>query len=132
MIHKLLPAMALAILVGFASETAVAKYPVLSLFTGRSDGPYQPAPRRYTVVDPVPVAPTYPAGAHGHAHGHAHSGAARHAAEVAAQNPPQWRKHDAVTPVYPYGWFGARHASERQTRGSYYDDYNDTAIMRGR
>jgi hypothetical protein len=128
MTHKLLPAIALVLFFGLAAENANAKYPVLSLFTGRSDGPYQPAPRRYTVVDPVPVAPTYPVGPHGHAH----SGAARHAAEVAAQNAPQWRKHDAVTPVYPYGWFGARHASERQTRGSYYDDYNDTAIIRGR
>lgn len=110
---------------GIAPDTASAKYPILSLFTTRSDGPYQPAPRRYAVVDPVPVAPSYPAGHHG-------EGAARHAAEVAAQNPPLWRKHEVVTPVYPYGWFGARHASERQTRGSYYDDYTDTAIMRGR
>lgn len=118
---------AAALLPVLCCATAEAKYPVLSLFTGRSDGPYQPAPRRYTVVDPVPVAPSYPAGHHGH-----QSGAARHAAEVAANNPPLWRKHEAVTPVYPYGWFGARHANERQTRGSYYDNYVDTAIIRGR
>lgn len=110
-----------------APTPALAKYPVLSLFTARSDGPYQPQARRYVVVDPVPVAPDYPAGRHG-----SHSGAARHAADVAATNPPLWRKHEAVTPVYPYGWFGARHSNERQTRGSYYDNYVDSAIIRGR
>lgn len=105
----------------FVASQAEAKYPVLSLFTGRADGPYQPAPRRYIVVDPVPVEPA-PAGRH-----HGHGGA-----PVAANDPPLWRRQDAVTPIYPYGWFGARHANERQTRGSYYEDYEDTAILRGR
>lgn len=129
MIRKPFQAIALLLFAGIFAATAEAKYPVLSLFTGRSDGPYQPAPRRYTVVDPVPVAPSYGAALHGR---HPHPGAAQHAAEVAAQNGPQWKKHDVVAPVYPYGWFGARHASERQTRGSYYGDYSDAAIIRGR
>lgn len=128
-----------AALPSIGAAPALAKYPVLSLFTGRSDGPYQPAPRRFIVVDPVPVEPTYPAGHHAGHHGAQHSGqhptqsgAARHAAEVAASNPPLWRKQDVVTPVYPYGWFGARHGNERQVRGSYYDNYVDTNILRGR
>ncbi len=100
-----------------------AKYPILTQMTKRADGPYQPEVRRYVVVDPI--APRAPAYGDLHAAGHPPHGAAHAQQEL-------WRRHDLATPVYPYGWFGARPANSRSARGSYYEDYENVTIFRGR
>jgi len=99
-----------------------AGYPILSRFTRTADGPYQPQVRRFTVVDPTPVAPQWPVGRHGQVRG-----ADGHSPEATL-----WARREAGTPAYPYGWFGARHSTEFGSRGSYYDDYEQTSILRGR
>ncbi|MBA4018728.1 MAG: hypothetical protein C0483_16295 [Pirellula sp.] len=106
-----------------AASVADAKYPILTQMTKRADGPYQPEVRRYVVVDPIP--PRAHASGDLHAAGHPMHGAA-HA------QPELWRRYDMATPVYPYGWFGARPANTRSTRGSYYEDYENVTIFRGR
>jgi hypothetical protein len=98
-----------------------AGYPVLSWFTRTADGPYQPQVRRFTVVDPTPVTPQLAVGRHGQAIGH-HRQA----------DTTLWARREAGVPAYPYGWFGARHSTEFSSRGSFYDDYEQTAILRGR
>lgn len=102
---------------------ADAKYPILTQMTKRADGPYQPEVRRYVVVDPI--APRAPAYGDLHASGHPPHAAAHPQQEL-------WRRHEMATPVYPYGWFGARPANSRSTRGSYYEDYENVTIFRGR
>jgi hypothetical protein len=116
------PLLAIVVAVAGNACEADAGYPVLSRFTRTADGPYQPQVRRFTVVDPTPVAPQYAVGRHGHVWG-------------AHRLPPDttlWARREADVPSYPYGWFGARHATEFGSRGSYYDDYEQTAILRGR
>lgn len=119
------------IVYGAAGAPASAKYPILSLFTRTSDGPYQPQVRHYVVIDPVP-----PAGTPNNIGTSSTNGLTyqptKHAAHHGGPAPQLWRQYELSTPTYPYGYFGARHANERQTRGSYYDDYRDTAIIRGR
>ncbi|MBN8627799.1 MAG: hypothetical protein J0M17_20155, partial [Planctomycetes bacterium] len=123
--HALLTFAALVIVATFAA-VAEAKYPIASHMARRADGPYQPEIRRYVVVDPI-AAPT-PFGNGAAAHGSGHAG---HSHFAHAQQ-EQWRRYDLATPVYPYGWFGARPANSRSVRGSYYDDYEQTTIFRGR
>ncbi len=108
----------LAALVFGAAPSAWAGYPVLSKFTRTADGPYRPQVRKYVTIDPTPVAPS-PAGG-------------RFAQHAPAETGPLWARRDAGLPVYPYGWFGARHATDRTTRGSYYDDYREVNVLRGR
>lgn len=116
-------ALALVVLSFTVAQNAEAKYPILTQMTKRADGPYQPEVRRYVVVDPI--AP------HAAAHGDLH--AMGHGPHDAAHAPQElWRRHDLATPVYPYGWFGARPANSRSTRGSYYEDYENVTIFRGR
>lgn len=116
-------ALALAVVSFAVVPNAEAKYPILTQMTKRADGPYQPEVRRYVVVDPI--APHSAAYGDIHAMGHAPHGAAHAPQEL-------WRRHDLATPVYPYGWFGARPANSRSTRGSYYEDYENVTIFRGR
>lgn len=114
--HTILTLVVCAASARFADPVDAA-YPVLSRFTTTYDGAYQPQVRRYVVVDPVPAqGPAVSKHAHGH-HG-----------------PPEllWRRADVAVPTYPYGWFGARHATECWSRGSYYDDYRDHSVLRGR
>lgn len=113
---------AIALVLAGIAGVAEAGYPILSRFTRTADGPYQPPVRRFTVVDPTPVAPQLPVGRHGHV-----TAAHRHQADATL-----WARREAGVPSYPYGWFGARHSTEFSSRGSYYDDYEQTAILRGR
>jgi hypothetical protein len=123
--HALLTFAALVIVATIAA-VAEAKYPIASHMARRADGPYQPEIRRYVVVDPVPQSPAFGSGVTGQ--GAAISGQSH----FAHSQPELWRRHDLATPVYPYGWFGARPANSRSVRGSYYDDYEQTTIFRGR
>jgi len=107
-------------LAGIAGEVE-AGYPILGRFTRTADGPYQPQMRRFTVVDPTPVAPSPAVGRHGHVAAHRYQ-----------PDTTLWARREAGVPSYPYGWFGARHATEFSTLGSYYDDYEQTSILRGR
>ena len=84
---------------------------------------YELSKGRYVVVDPI--APRTSAYGDLHAAGHPPHGAPHASQEL-------WRRHDLATPVYPYGWFGARPANSRSTRGSYYEDYENVTIFRGR
>jgi hypothetical protein len=110
-----------ALVAGTAFE-AEAGYPILSRFTRTADGPYQPQVRRFTVVDPTPVAPQLAVGPHGHVRG-----GHRQMADTTL-----WARREAGVPSYPYGWFGARHSTEFSSRGSYYDDYEQTSVLRGK
>lgn len=95
--------------------TAEARYPIASRFTRTANGPYQPQLRRYVVVDPKAAAMPGHAGPHD-----------------VAQHQVLWERHDAAVPAYPYGWFGARAATQNYTRTGYYDNYWDNNILRGR
>lgn len=99
-----------------ATPTVDAGYPVLSHFTRTYNGPYQPQLRRYVVVDPVDAghAPPPPGRPH------------------TVQDAPLWARRDAAVPTYPYGWFGARAATNYYGRGSYTDTYRDYSVLRGR
>lgn len=123
MIKSIRLSLALVVASFNVASTADAKYPILTQMTKRADGPYQPEVRRYVVVDPI--APRTPAYGDLHAAGHPPHGAPHASQEL-------WRRHDLATPVYPYGWFGARPANSRSTRGSYYEDYENVTIFRGR
>jgi hypothetical protein len=115
-------AVVIGLMLAGTAGIAEAGYPILSRFTRTADGPYQPQVRRFTVVDPTPVAPQLSVGRHGHV-----VGAHRHQSDTTL-----WARREADAPSYPYGWFGARHSTEYSSRGSYYDDYEQTAILRGR
>lgn len=108
----------LAALTFSIAQSTSAGYPVLSKFTRTADGPYRPQVRKYVTIDPTPVAPPPAAG--------------RFAHHAPPEQGPLWARRDAGVPTYPYGWFGARHATDRTTRGSYYDDYYEVNVLRGR
>ena len=95
-----------------------AGYPFISKFTTQATGPYAPRVDRYIVVDPAPAAPDYTQGPHGH--------------HQAAASQPLWTRRDDPAPVYPYGWFGARAATNNWSHTGYYNNYVDQRILRGR
>lgn len=108
---------ALSVALG-ASSTVNAGHPLLTYWARQSTGPYAPQTGRYVVVDPVPVAPT---------HSPHHHGA------QAAAGTELWERRDLTPHTYPYGWFGAApHASNSWKHTSYYDNYRDYRVLRGR
>src|SRR5688572_27960129 len=90
---RIVVALLLGVLLAGIAREAEGAYPILGRFTRTADGPYQPQVRRFTVVDPTPVAPQLPVGRHGHV-----VGAHRHQADAQL-----WARRDAGVPSYPYG-----------------------------
>ena len=91
---------------------AAAGYPVLSLFTRQSTGPYRPQVNRYITIDPVPEASV-------------------NSPSVTADC-RTWERRDTGRAVYPYGWFGVRSATNRWSHINYYGDTEDVRVTRGK